>query len=57
MYIFFIYIVEQRFPCIIWNDLAIKLHEYIKNHESSTEPIIVLIKMARQSIWNRKYFF
>ncbi|GJY76551.1 replication protein A 70 kDa DNA-binding subunit B [Tanacetum coccineum] len=40
-------------PCILWNDLAIKLHQYIKDHECSTEPIIVLIKMARLSIWNR----
>ncbi|GKA78849.1 nucleic acid-binding, OB-fold protein [Tanacetum coccineum] len=39
--------------CILWNDLAKKLHQYIKNHEHSTEPIIVLIIMARLSTWNR----
>ncbi|GKB68537.1 replication protein A 70 kDa DNA-binding subunit D, partial [Tanacetum coccineum] len=39
--------------CILWNDLAKKLHQYIKNHEHSTEPIIVLIMMARLSTWNR----
>ncbi|GJZ44674.1 replication protein A 70 kDa DNA-binding subunit C-like protein [Tanacetum coccineum] len=40
-------------PCILWNDLAIKLHQYIKDNERSAEPIIVLIKMARQTTWNR----
>nr|GEU50622.1 nucleic acid-binding, OB-fold protein [Tanacetum cinerariifolium] len=39
-------------PCILWNDLAIKLHQYIKDHGLSAEPIIVLIKMARLSTWN-----
>ncbi|GKC01427.1 replication protein A 70 kDa DNA-binding subunit B, partial [Tanacetum coccineum] len=40
-------------PCILWNGLAKKLHQYIKDHECSAEPIIVLIMMARLNTWNR----
>ncbi|GJZ48050.1 nucleic acid-binding, OB-fold protein [Tanacetum coccineum] len=38
--------------CILWNDLAKKLHKYIKENEKSQEPIIILIIMAKYSTWN-----
>ncbi|GJY65696.1 replication protein A 70 kDa DNA-binding subunit B [Tanacetum coccineum] len=42
----------DKIRCILWNDLAEKLHKYIKENENSQEPIIILIIMAKYSTWN-----
>ena len=32
------------------------LHEYIKAHATSKDPIIILIVMAKKSMWDGRYF-
>ncbi|GKB69836.1 replication protein A 70 kDa DNA-binding subunit D [Tanacetum coccineum] len=39
-------------PCTLWLYLTLKLHGFIKDNATSKEPIIVLILMAKQSMWN-----
>nr|GFA07602.1 replication protein A 70 kDa DNA-binding subunit D [Tanacetum cinerariifolium] len=37
----------DKIHCILWNNLAEKLHKYIKENENSQEPIIILIIMTK----------
>lgn len=46
----------MRVPCTIWNELAVMLHEYIKVHATSKDPIIILMVMAKKSMWDGRYF-